>query len=276
MLIEQRGPEPLERSGLVPRRKDRRWRGGISARRQLDRRVAKTVARHTSPAVERPARLLTWAADEHVLYVIAGGLWLAARAGDDRERRQTDHLALSIVVTAILPHLLKRLIDQKRPDRCMVHGRRRGIPRSGKPYDAFPSGHAMHVGAVASAVSWAYPKSAPIAWGLGGLIAATRIVMLAHWTTDVLAGLAIGALVERCLRPLSKGAIRSDIEARQASVHARTAATNRVIQARHGTVMTLIVILLVTVLLLLMLKPTRVPVLVILGALLLIWLFAGH
>ena len=83
--------------------------------------------------------------------------------------------------------------------------------------------------------------------------------------TDVLAGLAMGALVERCLRPLSKGAIRSDIEARQASVHARTAATNRTIEARHGTVMTLIVIALVTVLLLLMFKPTRIPVLVILG-----------
>jgi undecaprenyl-diphosphatase len=100
----------------------------------------------------------------------------------------------------------------------MVHGRRHGIPRSGKAYDAFPSGHAMHVGAVASAVSRAYPKWAPIAWGLGGLIAATRIVVLAHWMTDVLAGLAMGALVERSLRPLSKGAIRSDIEARQASV----------------------------------------------------------
>ena len=62
----------------------------------------------------------------------------------------------------------------------------------------------MHVGAVASAVSWAYPKSAPVAWGLGGLIAATRIVILAHWTTDVLAGLAMGALVERCVRPPSE------------------------------------------------------------------------
>jgi hypothetical protein len=140
--------------------------------------------------------VLTWAADEHVLGVIAGGLWLAARAGNERERRQTDHMVLSVVLTAILPHLLKRLIDQKRPDRCMVHGPRRGIPRSGKPYDAFPSGHAMHVGAVASAVSWAYSKSAPVAWGLGGLIAATR--------TDVLAGLAMGALVERCVRPRSE------------------------------------------------------------------------
>jgi membrane-associated phospholipid phosphatase len=191
-----------------------RWHVGTT---QLDRRVAKAVARNASPAVERPARLLTWAADEHVLYLIAASLWLAARGGDERERRETDHLALSIAVTAILPHLLKRLIDQERPDRSMIHGRRNGIPRSGKPYDAFPSGHAMHVGAVASAVSWAYPRSATIAWGLGGLIAATRIVLLAHWTTDVLAGLAMGALVERCLRPLAGRANQADTAGRQAS-----------------------------------------------------------
>jgi len=190
-----------------------RWHFGAT---QLDRRVAKAVARNANPAVERPARVLTWAADEHLLYAVAGGLWLAARGGDERARRQTDHLALSVVVTAILPHLLKRLIDQERPDRCMVHGRRRGIPRSGKADDAFPSGHAMHVGAVASAVSWAYPKSAPIAWGLGGLIAATRIVLLAHWTSDVLAGLAMGALVERCLRPLSGRPTQTDTAARPA------------------------------------------------------------
>jgi hypothetical protein len=40
--------------------------------------------------------------------------------------------------------------------------------------------------------------------------------------------------------------------------------------------MTLIVVALVTVLLLLMFKPTRIPVLVILGALLVVWLLAGH
>jgi len=50
--------------------------------------------------------------DRAYMHVIAGGLWLAARAGNDRERRQTDH----IVVTAIL-----RLIDQKRPAGSM-HG----------------------------------------------------------------------------------------------------------------------------------------------------------
>jgi membrane-associated phospholipid phosphatase len=177
-----------------------RWHFGAT---KLDRRVAKTVVRNARPAIERPARLLTWAADEHVLYVISAGLWLAARAGDDREQRQADHLVLSVVATAILPHLLKRVIAQERPDRCMIHGRRHGIPRSGRPYDAFPSGHAMHVGAVTSAISQAYPKSALIAWGIGGVVALTRIILLAHWTTDVLAGLTMGVIVERCLRPLT-------------------------------------------------------------------------
>jgi membrane-associated phospholipid phosphatase len=180
-----------------------RWHFGAT---KFDRRIADAVARNASPAVERPARLLTWVGDEHLLFVISAGLWLASRAGDQRQRRQTDHLALCAIVTAFLPHLLKRLIDQERPDRCMVHGRRHGIPRSGKAYDAFPSGHAMHVGAIASAVSWISPKSAPLAWSLGGLVAATRIVLLAHWMADVLAGLAMGVVVERCLRPLSAGA----------------------------------------------------------------------
>ena len=55
-----------------------RWHFGAT---QLDRRVAKAVARHASPAMERPARLLTWSADEHLLYVVAAGCgWPRARA----------------------------------------------------------------------------------------------------------------------------------------------------------------------------------------------------
>jgi membrane-associated phospholipid phosphatase len=199
-----------------------RWHFGAT---RLDWRIAEAIARNTTPAVERPARLLTWAADEHVLFVISAGLWLASRAGKERERKQADHLVLSVVATAILPHLLKRVFAQERPDRRVIHGRRHGIPRSGNAYDAFPSGHAMHVGAVASAASWAYPRSAPLAWGLGGLVAATRIVLLAHWATDVLAGLAMGVLVERCLRPLSRGgAARTDT---QRSARSKASAPSR-------------------------------------------------
>ena len=208
--------------------------GAVAFRRDAARSAGRQgCCAYASPALERPARLLTWAADEHVLYLVAGGLWLAARMGDEQERRQTDHLVLSVVATAILPHLLKRLIDQERPDRSMVHGRRHGIPRSGKANDAFPSGHAMHVGAVASAVSWAYPKWAPIAWG--------------SWRPHCgNADRRAGALDDRCARGPGDGSPGGTVSAAavqrrgpvghrvHAHVEARLAAT--VIQARHVTV----------------------------------------
>ena len=52
------------------------WHFGATA---VDRWVAKKVARYTIPAVEWPARVLTWAADEHVLGVIVGAMVSSAR-----------------------------------------------------------------------------------------------------------------------------------------------------------------------------------------------------
>ena len=51
----------------------------------------------------------------------------------------------------LLSHGLKLLFDQTRPDRRTVIGHVHGIPFSGKRKDAFPSGHALHMGALASA-----------------------------------------------------------------------------------------------------------------------------
>ena len=50
-----------------------------------------------------------------------------------------------------------------------------------KPTMRFPPAMpCMHVGAIASAVSWISPNYAPLARSLGGLVVATRIVLLAH------------------------------------------------------------------------------------------------
>jgi undecaprenyl-diphosphatase len=165
-----------------------------------DRAIARFVANHTTPQLERASRAVTLAADEHVLYALSAGLWLACTRGDARQRASADHILACVLATNILPHLLKTFVAQERPDRCMVHGRRRGIPRSGKARDAFPSGHAMHVGALASAISWLYPQWKTPVWTIGGVLAATRIVVLAHWASDVVVGLGAGVLVERLLR----------------------------------------------------------------------------
>jgi membrane-associated phospholipid phosphatase len=99
---------------------------------------------------------------------------------------------------------MKRLIDQKRPDRLTIKGHLRGIPLSGKSEDAFPSGHALHVGALASAATLLPPLYRNVIWGVGAALVTTRIVLLAHWFSDVAAGLALGVGVERGIRLFTK------------------------------------------------------------------------
>jgi undecaprenyl-diphosphatase len=178
---------------------------------RLDCAIADFTEAHATPRVEGPLQFLTYAADEHVLFAVSLGFWLLSRGMGVRQRRAANYLVLNVAASAMLPHVFKALVDQERPDR-RVHGHRHGIPVSGKANDAFPSGHAVHIGAVASAVSRYFPRWKRVAWTLGGGLVVTRIVLLAHWTTDVLAGLALGASLERSLwtfwQILSKPRIR--------------------------------------------------------------------
>jgi len=101
--------------------------------------------------------------------------------------------------------MLKYLINRKRPDRTLVHGARHGIPRSGDPWDSFPSGHAVHLGAIAAPLARLAPAHVrPLVWaGIVGL-ASTRILLLAHYASDVVAGLAIGAGLGKAVRKLTE------------------------------------------------------------------------
>jgi PAP2 superfamily len=168
-----------------------------------DIQIANAVAEHAGPRTERAAEFLTWGADEHVLLAIAAGWWLYCRGRPLQERKNSDHVLLTTLVVSAVPHLLKSTFDQRRPDRLTLRGHLHGVPLSGKPLDAFPSGHAMHVGALASAATVLPRAKRNLVWALGAGLALSRVVLLAHWASDVVAGLALGALGERLLRPLT-------------------------------------------------------------------------
>lgn len=167
---------------------------------RTDEAIAETISRHTGPGYEKAAELLSWGADEHLLMALAAGFWLYSRGAGVRTRVAGNHLLLTTAVVTLLPHLLKDIFDQERPDRRTLRGHLKGVPFSGKPLDAFPSGHAVHVGALVSAATELPSTERNLVWGIGAGLVLTRIVLLAHWLSDVLAGLAIGALIERPLR----------------------------------------------------------------------------
>jgi undecaprenyl-diphosphatase len=167
---------------------------------RADIRIANEISDHTGRPTERAAEIITWGADEHIICALAAGWWLYSRRGSEPQRRAADHVLLTSLAASALPHLLKTVFDQERPDRRTVFGHWRGIPLSGRKYDAFPSGHAVHVGALASAAGTLPPRQRNLVWGLGAGLVLTRVVLLAHWLSDVAAGLAVGVLLERTLR----------------------------------------------------------------------------
>jgi undecaprenyl-diphosphatase len=151
--------------------------------------------------------VITWLADEKILLALIGLFWLNAhiRPRPKEIRLEADRMLLGVAMAGLLPHVFKYLVNRKRPDRLLVHGRRHGIPRSGKEWDSFPSGHAMHLGAIAGPMARLAPRHLrPLVWaGILGL-ASTRIMLLAHYPSDVVAGLAIGAGLGKAVRQLTE------------------------------------------------------------------------
>lgn len=162
--------------------------------------IAGVIARNAAPAPEEIARAITWGADEKVLLVLAADGWVASRGCRGPLRRAGDHALLVTAVALLAPHAMKTLFDQTRPDRRTVVGHVHGISFSGKREDSFPSGHALHMGALASAAGAlpAGPRRAIRTLAVG--LSLTRVVVLAHWASDVVAGFALGVLLERLLR----------------------------------------------------------------------------
>ena len=162
--------------------------------------IARAIARNTNPAPEAVARSATWGADEKVLLVLATFGWLASRGRSEALQRAGSHALLVTVAASLLPHGLKALFNQTRPDRTTVLGHLHGIWFSGKRDDAFPSGHALHMGALASAADTlpVGPRRTIRTLAVG--LSLTRILVLAHWASDVVAGFALGTVLERLLR----------------------------------------------------------------------------
>ena len=167
---------------------------------KADVSIANAVARHTNGGAEAIARALTWGADERILLAIAAAGWLASRRGDEAARKAGNHAMLVTVAVSLLPHGFKAVFDQTRPDRRTVVGHLHGVSFSGKRKDAFPSGHALHMGALASAAGTLPPWPRRLVRSFAVGLALTRIAVLAHWASDVVVGFAVGAAVERLAR----------------------------------------------------------------------------
>jgi undecaprenyl-diphosphatase len=61
----------------------------------------------------------------------------------------------------------------------------------------------MNLGVLAPALSEIWPERARAVWSLCLLVATTRVVLLAHWASDVVTGFSLGAASEAAMRPIT-------------------------------------------------------------------------
>ncbi|GMP02178.1 phosphatase PAP2 family protein [Bradyrhizobium sp. TM239] len=159
-----------------------------------------------------PIRILTdFGKDEYLLSVLGGVLVLLAlvAAGLHGRRRalllglgtRLQFVFLSIAVSAFVAEILKYIIGRGRP---FVGGKANPfnfMPFEGTgAYASLPSGHAVAAFALAFAVSALWPRLRVFMFTYAIVILLTRLVLVAHHPSDVVAGALVGTVGAMAVR----------------------------------------------------------------------------
>lgn len=159
-----------------------------------------------------PIRILTdFGKDEYILSVLGAALlMLALVAAGLRESRRAlllgfgtrlQFMFLSVAVSAFVAEILKYAIGRGRP---FVGGKANPfnfVPFEGTgAYASLPSGHAVAAFALAFAVSSLWPRLRVFMFTYAIVIALTRLVLLAHHPSDVIAGALVGTVCAMAVR----------------------------------------------------------------------------
>jgi len=151
-------------------------------------------------------RVLTdFGKDVYVLWVLALSLIAVALAapalrGMSRATMlglgtRLQYLFLSVVLSVAAGELVKWIVGRGRP---FVGGKANAFNfqhfAGSEAYASFPSGHSITAFALAFAVSAVWPRARIIMLLYALMIAATRLVLLAHHPSDVVAGALVGVI----------------------------------------------------------------------------------
>ena len=159
-----------------------------------------------------PLRILTdFGKDVYVLSAIAVLLVVVAIAAPARKGMQRSlllglgtrlqFLFCAVLVSILASELIKYVVGRGRP---FVGGQANAFNFSHfagtEAYASFPSGHATTAFALAFAVSALWPRARVAVFAYALVIAATRLLLLAHHPSDVVAGALVGTVGAMAVR----------------------------------------------------------------------------
>ncbi|WEX77380.1 phosphatase PAP2 family protein [Sinorhizobium numidicum] len=111
-------------------------------------------------------------------------------------RNLSAYFLLTIGTASALVHGLKFLIGRARPELVADYGAYSLTPFTGDTlFESFPSGHATAAGAFFGAFAMLMPQLRPLFLLLALMIGVSRVIVGAHYPSDVAAGLLLGLWV---------------------------------------------------------------------------------
>ena len=109
--------------------------------------------------------------------------------------RRALFLFAAIAISGVAINLIKPLVGRLRP-KLLFEGNLYGFDpfRIGYEYNSFPSGHATTVFALATALTLFFPRWRLPLFGFAAVIGLSRIVVGAHYLSDVMGGAYVGIM----------------------------------------------------------------------------------
>jgi membrane-associated phospholipid phosphatase len=172
---------------------------------RADTAAARRLARHHQDPTLRAVTAFGQLADQPPLLAASGVVvaWgLLTR--DRRLARRGRHLVASVALATLLKGTLKRALSRTRPNVLLDEGRYRVEPLGpdAGPWHSFPSGHAAGGVALARAVARGWPALRWPAYAGAAAVGLVQVPRGAHYPSDVLAGVVIGAVAEAVVHRL--------------------------------------------------------------------------
>jgi membrane-associated phospholipid phosphatase len=129
-----------------------------------------------------------------------------------------EFIFVAVGLPGLIVTIVKRLIGRVRPS---VAGPFAYVPFSWRPdYASMPSGHATTAFAVAVALGALWPRARPVLWLYALVIAASRVIIAAHYPSDVIAGACVGGFGAILIRNHFAARNLGFAAARDGTVHA--------------------------------------------------------
>ncbi len=126
-----------------------------------------------------------------IVFIAAAVPWLISGRGVDRGKRATTGAYFAAALALGINQIIIRLIDRPRPFEAHIDI----VPVGHASTDSsFPSDHSTAAFAIATAAWIAYPRAGKWLMVLAVLTAVSRLMIGAHYPTDVIGGAVIGAI----------------------------------------------------------------------------------